>query len=460
MKGWKGLCVVLVLMLTASTSFAAGFRLPEAGAKAMGMGFAFTAQADDPSAIYFNPAGIMQLEGMNFMGGGTFIKANGGTFTGTTPLSAGATITETQKDLNFVVPNAYFTRKVSKDFAYGVGIFSPYGLGQEFQNPNTSYFRNVLTKIDLQTVVVNPTVAFQVDKTLSVGLGVDFMYGKAKLKRTSVIHNINIYDPEFTYTDVLADQLNLYKLSMDGDGTAWGYNFGLLFQPGENVKVGFSYRSPFKLKLQDDAVAINEISSTTLAFASPYTGRTPTVLSAAGGAAFATKGVTTLNLPATAALGVSYKKDRLTLEADADWTFWHSWKSLLVDMDGNTALFRDIYSNAQWNDVVAFRIGAQYQVTDPLALRVGFAYDPTPVPGDTITAFLPDATRLNYSVGAGYKFGNWTIDGSYLFVDKQDRTVANQSSNVAALPGYATSGFNGKWSGSAHLVALDVGYKF
>jgi len=51
----------------ASTSFAAGFRLPEAGAKAMGMGFAFTAQADDPSAIYFNPAGLTQLQGTNLM---------------------------------------------------------------------------------------------------------------------------------------------------------------------------------------------------------------------------------------------------------------------------------------------------------------------------------------------------------------------------------------------------------
>jgi len=63
MRGWKMVPVLLVLLFTASTSFAAGFRLPEAGAKAMGMGFAFTAQADDPSAIYFNPAGLTQLKG-------------------------------------------------------------------------------------------------------------------------------------------------------------------------------------------------------------------------------------------------------------------------------------------------------------------------------------------------------------------------------------------------------------
>jgi len=310
----------------------------------------------------------------------------------------------------------------------------------------------------VQTVVLNPTVAFNVTDMLSVGFGLDFMYGKAKLKRTSVVHNIGF--PSVPYTDNVADQVDLYKLSMEGDGTAWGYNFGLLLKPTENCKIGFSYRSPFKLKLEDDAVAVTGVSSTPLVFAGGASGQTPTVTSAAGGASFTVNGETTFQLPATAALGMSVKLNRLTIEADADWTFWSSWSRLLVDLEPNATLFRDIESNAQWKDVVAFRIGVQYQVTDPLSLRAGFAYDPTPVPGSTITAFLPDATRLNYSVGAGYKVGNWTIDGSYLFVDKQDRTSNNQSSSVATFPGYSTSGFNGKWNGDAHLLALDVGYKF
>src|SRR5512135_3150752 len=111
MRGWKilpVLSVLLVLLFTASTSFAAGFRLPEAGAKAMGMGFAFTAQADDPSAIYFNPAGLTQLKGQNVMLGATYLKLNGADFTGSTPLTSGAS--ETQKSLDFIIPNAYYTK--------------------------------------------------------------------------------------------------------------------------------------------------------------------------------------------------------------------------------------------------------------------------------------------------------------------------------------------------------------
>ncbi len=89
-------------------------------------------------------------------------------------------------------------------------------------------------------------------------------------------------------------------------------------------------------------------------------------------------------------------------------------------------------------------------------MRLGFAYDPTPVPASTMSADLPDADRLNYMVGAGYKYRSWTFDGSYFYVAKKERTVDNRRTEENGNP----IGFNGKWKGSAHLVAFDVGYKF
>jgi len=457
MRGWKMLAVLLVLLFTASTSFAAGFRLPEAGAKAMGMGFAFTAQADDPSAIYFNPAGLTQLKGQNIMVGVTYVRENGGEFTGTTPLTGGATVSETQKNLDFFIPNMYYTYTTPDGYvAYGVGVFSPFGLGQEYQDRNASIFRTAVTKIDLQTVVVNPTIAFKVNEFLSLGAGIDFMYGKAELARTSVINNS--FPPANT-------PLNLYNLDLEGDGTAWGYNFGLLLTPSKNVKVGFAYRSPFTLKIKDGDVDVSNISGNPIAFI-PGTppGTFPGVVKPASGSAsgnsFSTKAKTTLNLPATAALGFAYKLDRLTVEADADWTFWHSWQRLDIDIQDQGALLADINSSRQWKDVVAFRIGVEYRVTDPLALRVGFVYDPTPVPAGTMDAFLPDADRLNYMIGAGYKIGKVTIDGAFMYVDKKDRTVNNLAgTGGATFPSYG-SGFNGTWTGDAWLAGLNVSYNF
>lgn len=435
MRGWRSLPVLLVLLFTASTSFAAGFRLPEAGAKAMGMGFAFTAQADDPSAIYFNPAGLTQLKGQNVMIGVTYVRENGGEFTGTTPVdNTTATKGETQKDLNFFIPNAYYTRTTnSGNVAYGVGIFSPFGLGQEYENKSTSIFRNQITKIDLQTIVVNPTIAFKVNDVLSVGAGIDWMYGTAELAKTAVVPGVG----------------NIFNLDLDGDGDAWGYNFGILLTPTANLRIGANYRSPFTLRIKDGDVEIRNIDNTV-----PFIPPKVTVATVFGGTSFDTKGSATIHMPATFALGAAYTAGKVTVEADADWTFWHSYRSLPIDIKDNKGpLLPDSNPPKNWKDVVALRLGAEYRVTDPLALRAGFVYDPTPVPAETMGPELPDATRLNYMVGAGYKVGSWTIDGAFMYIDKFDRTVNNQFTA-------AGTGFNGTWTGDAWLLGLDVGYKF
>ena len=428
MRGWKMLAVLLVLLFTASTSFAAGFRLPEAGAKAMGMGFAFTAQADDPSAIYFNPAGLTQLKGNNIMVGATYLGLDGGEFTGTTPLTGGATASETQKSLDFIIPNAYYTRTTSDGYiSYGVGIFSPFGLGQEYENKNTSIFRNQITKIELQTIVVNPTIAFKINEYLSVGAGIDWMYGKAKLEKTPV-----------------ASVGNLYNSELKGDGDAWGYNFGLLLKPTENFRIGVNYRSPFTLKIKDADVTI---SNTNPAYGVvPQLGATPS----------STKAGATVAMPATFALGAAYTIGKLTVEADADWTFWHSFSSLPITIQNPVPTLPSTENPTQWEDVVAFRLGVEYRVTDPLSLRAGFVYDPTPVPASTMGPMLPDSDKLDYMVGVGYKIGAWTIDVAGMYIDKKDRTVSN-----IRFEGTNPVGQNGTWSGgSAWLASVDVGYKF
>ena len=430
----KGLAVVVILLFAAASANAGGFRLPEAGAKAMGMGFAFTAQADDPSAIYFNPAGITQLEGQNVKAGVTYVKENGGEFTGSTPLTrppftaSVQTRTETQKDLDFFIPNIFWTRKSSGDLAYGVGVFVPFGLGQEYQDKNTSIFRNQITKIDLMTIVLNPTVAYKINDALSVGAGIDFMYGKATLEKTPV-----------------GAPGNLYNSKLEADGTAWGYNFGVLVTPLKSVKIGLSHRSPFSMEFKDGDVEIRNINPAI----APLFGPGVTT-------SFDTKGSTTLKLPATTALGVAYVWNRLTLEVDADMTWWHSYNSLDIAIkDQRPPVLVNTYSQKNWNDTIALYVGGEYRVTDPLALRLGFRYDPTPVPAETMSADLPDADKMYYCAGAGYKVSNWTFDLAYMYVDKKDRTVSN-----LRFEGANPVGFEGTWKGDAHLVNLDVGYKF
>jgi long-chain fatty acid transport protein len=440
MRIGRVLAILVVLLFAATSAMAAGFRLPEAGAKAMGMGFSFVAQADDPSAIYFNPAGIVQLEGQNVMIGGTYIRENGAKFTGTTPLTLNNlgppptfnTESETQKDLDFFVPNAYWTRKHSKNLAYGVGIFAPFGLGQEYENRQTSIFRNQVTKVEIQTIVVNPTIAWRFNDVIAVGVGIDFMYGKARLEQTGVVR---LGNPPL-------DQVNIFQLDLDGDGTAWGFNFGFLVTPSEHWKFGAAYRSQFNLKIEDADVDVSNINGAVIP---------------PGGVPTGTAADTTLNLPPTLALGVAYVRDRLTVEVGLDWTFWSKFQEVFIDIRDNTPFLPDSPREQNWEDVVAVRLGGEYRITDQFAMRLGIYFDESPVPEETMSPLLPDADRFHYTAGAGYKLRNWTFDLSYMYVDKNDRSENNQ---INLAPPRTGSGFNGEWTGDAHLVAFDVGYNF
>jgi long-chain fatty acid transport protein len=421
--------------VAATGASAAGFRLPEAGAKAMSMGFAFTAQADDPSAIYFNPAGLTQLEGTNVMAGVTYVREKAQTFTGETALTGGDNVTnvEKQRDLNFYIPNAYVTHKAKgSSIAYGIGIYTPFGLGQEYQDRSTSIFRNLTTKIDLMTLCINPTIAWQANEAISFGFGIDYLWGKARLSKTSP----------------LAGPVNAYNFDLKGDGDAWGYNAGMLIKITPELKLGLNYRSKFDLKLEG-GVAFTGIDNT-VDLNGPAAG-TPTVstVNFGGATSYATTGDTTIHLPATFAAGLSYTQGPVTVNVDGDWTQWSSYQALAITTNGPGGTSTST-SQKQWKNVVALRMGGEYRVNPALALRAGYAYDPSPVPANTLSAELPDATRNSYHAGVGYKVGPMTVDVAYFYLQKKDRTIDTGNIN----------GIQGTWKGDAHLAALDLGYKF
>ena len=60
---------------TALSAHAGGIARPNpVSARSVGIGGAFSAIADDPTALHFNPAGIALLPGLDIMVGGEFVK--------------------------------------------------------------------------------------------------------------------------------------------------------------------------------------------------------------------------------------------------------------------------------------------------------------------------------------------------------------------------------------------------
>jgi long-chain fatty acid transport protein len=416
MKKWTVMCCGVVLsVLVSSMTFGAGFHIHEQGAKAMGMANAFVAQADDPSALFYNPAGIAYLEGTQISLGVTTIMVPETEFEGMTSLGGGPALVTNEKARKdvFFPPNFYLTHSMGdQPISFGIGFNSIYPLAKRWKS--TSNFRDEIKEIAIKPFNVQPTVAYRIDKwNLAIAAGLDYTYAQVWLEKSP-------------YSPLAA--VNLGDMEIEGDGDGWGYNFGILWKPIKQVSVGLAYRSEIKLDITGDADFLS---------------------SGAGPASFSVDASTEITLPDTWSLGIAYKPtERLTLEFDVDRFGWSSYDELDIDLPVPGSTLGDpAAAPKDWDDCWAFRFGAQYGVTENLDLRVGYAYDNTPQPDETVGPELPDSDRHNYTFGIGYRVGKATFDLAYMFVDFKDRKVDNAIQT-------------GTYKSEAHLVGANLTYKF
>src|SRR5687768_5236261 len=169
-----------------ATAFGAGFSIFEQGAKASGMAGAFVATADDPSAIFYNPAGIAQQREMAVLAGATFINFSN-EFTGdpNSPVTSGV---EGKYDRHtFIPPNTYAILPLGNNITLGFGAFAAWGLRTDWADPWAG--RYVSRDADLRTMSVQPTIAWQTtDGRFALGGGVEY-------RRARVFLNQNLFLP-------------------------------------------------------------------------------------------------------------------------------------------------------------------------------------------------------------------------------------------------------------------------
>lgn len=432
--------IVLVVLLVPSLVCGAGFHIREQGAKAMGMANAFVAQADDPSAIFYNPAGIAFQSGTQLSLGVTVINVPETEFKGTTRIgdvAPGLGVeqtgnTEARGDI-FFPPNLYMTySKQDSPWAFGIGIGSLYPLAKRWDT--TSPFRDVIKEIAIKPININPTLAYRFDAiNLAIAVGFDYTSADVWLEKSACVDAYAL--GAAALPGLTAIQLGEMEMEADGDG--WGYNFGVLWKPFESLSFGLAYRSEIELDFDGDAdyqitSAGQQVYGANLGYID---------------SSYSTDAKTEITLPDTWSIAVAWKPiSKLTLEMDVDRFGWSSYDSLDIDFSQNTVL-QDSYNNKDWNDVWAYRIGAQYEVTDTLDVRFGYARDNTPVPNYTMGPELPDADRNNYTFGFGYHTERAVVDFAYMWVDFDDRSVSNEIQS-------------GTYESEAHLFAANLTYFF
>lgn len=432
---------------TATLASAAGLKVNEQGAKAMSMGNAFAAQADDPTALFHNPAGIAFLKGTQVNIGSTTLLVPSTEFNGTAPLSGTApsnvgtaSVTENAKQDIFIAPTFYATHTFEGlPVSIGLGINAIYPLAKKWDE--SSAFRAEVTNISVKPINIQPTVAYRFDDwNLAVAAGLDVTYAQVSMQK--MVYTPDPAAPNSAY--------ELGNLGLDGTATDVGYNLGLKWKALDNLSFGAAYRSKIKLNVEGNAdftattpAGFNMIGMTTSA-TSPYS-RTRVTSDVS----------TKVTLPSSVGLGVAWKpNDRTTLEFDAEWTEWSTMEKLQFEFSGpQFANFNNKPKPLNWKDVWCYKAGGQYALTNNVDLRAGYMYDNNPVPDSTLGPVLPDSDRHSFSIGQGFHNDIFSLDLAYMWTHFVDRTVNNQ--NMTEL-----TGANGTYKSDVHLFGASVSMKF
>ena len=401
-----------MLVLGTSTAFAGGFQLNEHGAKPMGLGGAFTAIANDASAVYWNGAGLSYLEGTNFLLGAALIGPST-TFRGVAP-AVDISYMESQV---FYPPHFFLSHKISDAFSVGVGASVPFGLGTKWDKNWIGRYLAVET--ELQILSAPLVVSFAILDNLSISVGGSYNHANVIIKQAN------------SQTPFIGDAF----IELEGDDVAaFGYNFGFMFRPIEELSIGASFRSEVEYEFEGTATSTGAKQLSSVLPSGDISAKLTTPMNIQGG--IAVKVV-----------------EQLRLSADFQWVGWSSYDKLAVDFKDEN--FEDISRPRLYEDSYIIRFGGEYFFNDEISLLGGVYYDKNPVLPNNMSPSLPDSDRLGFSVGVDARlFENFGIQGSYLFIRSAELTVTD--SNEHYTPG--DSPFNGTYNSKAGLFSLSLYY--
>lgn len=388
--------LALAALLAPATAFAAGYSIYEQGAAALGMAGAYAASAHDATAQFYNPAALTRLEGKQLSLGGTWLTTRT-SFAGVDP-APGYGVSEEMKTGSFFPPTAYWSNHLGPNWAYGVGVNAPFGLGVEWKNPEEFTGRERVTKALLQSVVGSFDLAWALNDKLSIAAGPNALFAKVEL------HNIA------TFITSGGQPVNVSRATLESDfKPGYGWNMGLLADPWTNWKLALTYKSKIEVDIDDGRATFEQIP----------TGDPSLDAAVAAGLPAAQPVTTKLVFPAMFTTALAWQPmPEWTYEIDGVWTGWSSFRDLTLKFPDDPAL--DQVIREDYGDQWAVRVGAEHRLAN-YTYRLGYYYDQAAAPPESLTPLLPDANRHGATIGLGLNRGKWTIDAYnlFLFVEKR-----------------------------------------
>jgi long-chain fatty acid transport protein len=393
-----------LVLLFGSVTFGGGIEVPMQSSRAAGEADAFTAQANDPSAIFYNPAGLTQLEGTQISAGAYYLQ----------PLFVfhGDSGASQQMNLPTVLPHVYAESDFGlENWRFGIGANDVFGINEDWGD--NAPLENLVNKAQLTVINLAPTIAYKVNSHLSLGTAINIYYGSLDLQRDVLLAAPPVPEGQFKLT---------------GSAFSAGVTPSLMYKIDDRNQIGAYYRSPFTLNFSGKS----QITSSVIPEIGPSSSKAP------------------LDFPQSAGIGYSTRLiDPLTLEADVIWTDWHSVDQLLINSINPAFDGQNI--PAHWESGFTYRLGAEYQVTKHWFLRAGYAYGQNAVPESTFSPLVPDSNYHLGSVGIGYAADHWKVDLAYDYIFREQRHIESDVNSPTT---------NGTWNNQINGLMATVTLMF
>lgn len=355
----------------AFSAAAGGFELKEGSASAIGAAFSgATAGANDVTYTFWNPAALTRVDGIEI----------GGAVSGILPTAEGvATPGGARIDGSeaAAVPAGYVAARLGSRVVLGVSVSAPFGLATEYQQTSFGVQAGVPRRSELQLVQIAPMISVDVTDTLTVAGGPTVATGNL------------IFETAGT---------GLGNLELDVNDTALGFQIGVLWDATPTTTIGASYHSAYNLS------ADGEANTSVL-------GTLPATFSA--------------DLPALATFGVRQGvTDDFRIQGEVQWQNWEAFDAAQIDLPA--AAGGRSFNDFSYEDAWLFAVGGEYDATEALTLRAGFAYDQTPTSDATRSIRIPDQDRLWFTAGASYAVSeNATLDVGYAYLTATEDAPAS-----------------------------------
>lgn len=415
-----GTALGLLVIATAQAN-AGGFAIHEQSSYGQGSSFAGVAGGGALSSMFWNPATITQVPGIQSESVVTGVLPYAkqtplpGSTLGGAPFNFPGVSNSAEMGL---VPAGYFSYQLNPNIWLGVSTTAPFGLSVSF--PDLWAGRNYGADTTLKTYNANPVIAWRINNWISVGAGVQIQYADARLQTG------------------LAPALGSNVIL---DGTGWGYGFtaGVTLTPWASTTIGLGWRS-----------GINQDIDGTLVVPAGVPLSTPGSVSV------------TIDMPDVVSLGIRHRFDeRWTFMGTVEWSNWSRIGTATVTQPSGAAATvggSAVTLPFQYDDGWFFSIGSEYKWSDRLTLRSGVGYEISPITDQVRTPRLPDNDRFWLSVGASWEvWKGFSFDVAYSHLWVKDPNI-----NITAASGnpWFAGGVNYIGDVSAHVDILSIGIKY